>query len=354
MESATHIRDHRSVLANAEKRLLVRIAGALPAGIHSDHLSALALVSMFAAGAAFAATRVWPGAVILVIGALAANWFGDSLDGTLARVRGQQRPRFGFYVDHAIDLLGTLVLFTGIACSGLMTPAIAMGVLAAYLLVCAESFLATHATGVFRMSAWGVGPTELRLLLAVGAVYAVRGAAVHVPLAGEMKLFDLGGLIAIAGLVAVFVVAFVQQTRLLYRLEPRIVAAMLIVVIALPVHARAQQPSGGPIARALAQAAAERASSLDQRPRQYVTAPSLVAEVGASRSRTAQSPSRSRRSASRRLAPLECARDSRMRPTRRASTLRPRGRRRGRRVDRAGRRRIRRAHVRPRMESWPA
>jgi archaetidylinositol phosphate synthase len=236
MPTAIHVRDHRSLLATAEKRLLIRIAGALPRSIHSDHLTALALASMFVAGAAFAAMRVWPGAAVVVIVALAANWFGDSLDGTLARVRGHQRPRFGFYVDHAIDLLGTLALFVGIACSGLMAPAIAMGVLAAYLLVCAESFLATHATGVFRMSAWGVGPTELRLLLAAGAAYAARGVSAHVPIVGEMKLFDIGGAVAVVGLVTVCVVAFVRQTRLLSRLEPRIVATILIVVLALPLR----------------------------------------------------------------------------------------------------------------------
>src|SRR5688572_12173348 len=102
---ATHERDHRSVLAAAEKRLLVWIAERLPRWVTSDQLSAVGLVSMAAAGAAFAAQpSEW--AALAVIAALAANWFGDSLDGTLARVRHQQRPRFGFYVDHVIDIAG--------------------------------------------------------------------------------------------------------------------------------------------------------------------------------------------------------------------------------------------------------
>src|SRR5204863_529945 len=102
--------------------------------------------------------------------ALAANWFGDSLDGTLARVRDQQRPRYGYYVDHVIDLAGAAALFAGIAASGLMQMWIALALAAAFFLVSAESYLATHARGLFRLSFAGFGPTELRLVLAAGAV----------------------------------------------------------------------------------------------------------------------------------------------------------------------------------------
>jgi phosphatidylglycerophosphate synthase len=221
MSTASHTRDHRSLLAAAEKRLLIRIARALPPWINSDHLSALALLSMVVAAAGFAAIRVWTGAALVVVAALAANWFGDSLDGTLARVRGHERPRFGYYVDHAIDLLGTAALFVGMACSGLMTPLIALALLAAYLLVCAESFLASHATGGFLLSSWGIGPTELRFLLAVGVVYAARGASVDLGPIGHVKLFDVGGAIGAFGLLVTFVVSALRQTIALYRAEPR-------------------------------------------------------------------------------------------------------------------------------------
>jgi phosphatidylglycerophosphate synthase len=221
METAGHRRDHRSILADAEKRLLVRIAAALPRAIHSDHLSALALGSMLAAGLGFAVMRISPLGAVVVTVALAGNWFGDSLDGTVARVRGQERPRFGFYVDHVIDLLGTVALFAGIACSGLMTPVVAAAVLAGYLLVCAESFLGTHATGVFRMSAWGVGPTELRLLLAAGAFQAARSPIVELPWVGMVPMFDIGGVLAVGGFAAAFIVSAVRTTITLYHLEPR-------------------------------------------------------------------------------------------------------------------------------------
>lgn len=219
--SAQHIREHFSLLADMERRALVRIAARLPARINSDHLSALALLSMLAAGMSFASFRFTPWAALGVIVSLIANWFGDSLDGTVARVRGQQRPRYGFYVDHAIDLAGTAALVAGLACSGLMNPTLAMTLLAAYLLVAAESYLTTHAAGIFRMSFLGFGPTELRIVLAMGALKVVSSPWIGVDGLLEVRLFDLGGIVAIAGLVLAFIVNAVRNTSALYAAEPR-------------------------------------------------------------------------------------------------------------------------------------
>jgi archaetidylinositol phosphate synthase len=214
-----HIRDHRSVLARAEKRLLVYIAARLPAAITSDHLTFLALVAMVGAGAAFAAIHAaWWSAGLFVL-ALAANWFGDSLDGTVARVRNHQRPRYGYYVDHVVDLTGTTALLAGMAASGLMTPAVAIGLLAAYCLVAAESYLATHSCGVFRISFAGVGPTELRIFLAIGAVVVAIDPWVNV--AGRrLLLLDVSGIIGTAGLLTAFAVSAIRNTRALYAAEP--------------------------------------------------------------------------------------------------------------------------------------
>src|SRR5438128_1988453 len=147
VKTAAHARHNGGVTAAVERRLLETMARRLPAAINSDHLSALGLGAMAAAGLAFAGLRLsrWAAAAVLL--ALAANWLGDSLDGTLARIRRQQRRRYGYYVDHVIDLAGTTLLFTGLACSGLISPLVAAGVLAGYLLVCAESYLMTHAAG---------------------------------------------------------------------------------------------------------------------------------------------------------------------------------------------------------------
>ena len=215
-----HTRKHTSVLASVERPALLWIASRLPAWITSDHLSALGLISMVAVGVGFAAFRITPWAAALVVIALAANWFGDSLDGTVARVRGQERPRYGFYVDHVIDLLGTAFLFGGLACSGLMSPLLAAMLLAAYAIVCAETYLATHAAGVFRMSFIGFGPTELRLVLAAGALTATDGGWISPAGLLDVRLFDAGAVIAIFGLALTFIVSAVRNTRALYRAEP--------------------------------------------------------------------------------------------------------------------------------------
>lgn len=225
LTTATHTRKNTSLTADAERRLLIWLAHRLPASVNSDHLSSLGLASMALAGLSFAAFRITPWAALGVVVALAANWFGDSLDGTVARVRQQQRPRYGFYVDHIIDLAGTTMLLAGMALSGLMHPLVALAVLAAYLLVSSESYLATHASGVFRMSFIGFGPTELRLLLIAGALRAAVSPMVRVAGTEPVRLFDLGGVIGAAGLVVAFVVAAAQNTRALYLAEPMPVRA---------------------------------------------------------------------------------------------------------------------------------
>jgi hypothetical protein len=120
-----------------------------------------------------------------------------------------------------IDLAGSAALFAGLACSGLMTPLVAMTVLAGYLLVSAEVYLSTHAGGVFRMSAMRIGPTELRILLIAGALFALDRRYVLLPWVGSQRLFDVGGVIALAGFVTTFMVTAARQTRLLYLAEPK-------------------------------------------------------------------------------------------------------------------------------------
>jgi hypothetical protein len=214
-----HVREHGSLLAAAEKRLLVWIAERLPAWVSSDQLSGLALAAMLAAGLAFWGASWYPPLLAGVIAALALNWFGDSLDGTLARVRDQQRPRFGFYVDHVMDLAGALFLFGGMGLSSYMSGGVALGLLVAYMMVAAESYLATHTCGVFRLSFLRIGPTELRLLLAAGALRLAF--APQVSLFGhQVLLLDVGGVAATVGLGTAFVAAALRNTAALYRAEP--------------------------------------------------------------------------------------------------------------------------------------
>ncbi len=219
---STHIREYGGLLAVPEKKALLWLARKTPRFIHSDHLNGLGLVSMMIAGARFWAASRNRFALILVVVALAANWLGDSLDGTLARVRNCQRPRYGYYVDHVIDLFGTAALLGGLAFSGYMNHTIAIMLLAAFALVEAEVFLATYVHQVFRLSCFRVGPTELRIVLAAGTLYLLHTPWVHLAGKGPFLLFDVGGIVAIAGLLTAFVYSSIRNTRLLYRAEPRI------------------------------------------------------------------------------------------------------------------------------------
>jgi phosphatidylglycerophosphate synthase len=208
-----------SVLAGLEKRVLIWIAERLPARVNSDHLTVLAGLAMAGGGICYWIGPRYPVAMFAAIGMLVLNWFGDSLDGTVARVRHHERPRYGFYVDHVLDVIGILMLLAGFALGGFMTPLIAAGFLIAYYLLMVEIALATHAVGTFRISFWKFGPTELRILLAIGTLRLI--ASPYVTVAGHrLLLFDVGGIVAITALLLTFLVSAVANTRHLFLLEP--------------------------------------------------------------------------------------------------------------------------------------
>jgi phosphatidylglycerophosphate synthase len=219
MAAPRETRVHTSLLAGVEKRCLIWMARRLPRWVGSDQLTALGAFAMLAAGICYVIGRNHPLALAGVVVLLAVNWFGDSLDGTLARVRHQERPRYGFYVDHVLDVLGILFLFAGLAAGGFMTPLIAAAFLLAYYLLTIEIALATHAVGTFRISYWKMGPTEMRILLAAGTLQLLRSPEVGL-FGSRFLLFDVGGIVAIAGLLATFIVAATTNTVKLYRLEP--------------------------------------------------------------------------------------------------------------------------------------
>jgi len=214
-----HVREYGGLLAIPEKKALLWLAHHTPRWINSDHLTLLGLAAMIAAGAAYWTASRNKYALILVVVSLFLNWFGDSLDGTLARFRDCQRPRYGYYVDHVIDLFGTTALLAGLALSGYMSHLIALTLLAAFVLVEAEVFLATHVHQIFRLSCFHIGPTELRILLAIGTLYLLYSPRVQV--AGrEFLLFDIGGIAAIAGLFSAFIFSAIRNTLALYKAEP--------------------------------------------------------------------------------------------------------------------------------------
>src|SRR6516225_1462069 len=212
-------RVHTAMTAGLEKRLLVWMAGRTPAFITPDHLTVVGLGSLLCAGAAYALASADPRSLWLVNIFLVLNWLGDSLDGTLARVRNQQRPRYGFYVDHVVDAFGTFFLLGGLAVSGYMSERVAVGLLIVYFMLSIEVYLATYTLGTFHLSFWKFSPTELRILLMIGNLALFYRPVVNL-FGGSYLLFDVGGVVGIIGMVLMLVMAVARHTAALYRAEP--------------------------------------------------------------------------------------------------------------------------------------
>ncbi len=208
-----------ALTARAERRVLCWMAERAPGWVTSDGLTVLGLGAQIGAGAAYALCRVDRRVLLVVSAFVVLNWLGDSLDGTLARVRRQQRPRYGFYVDHVVDIFGAVALMCGLGCSGLVHWPVAMAMLIGFLLLSGESYLATYTIGRFELSHGLFGPTEVRLLLILGNLALLRSPYATV-LGHRMLLFDVGGVIAAAGMAVMLVVTASRHTLQLYREEP--------------------------------------------------------------------------------------------------------------------------------------
>jgi len=211
-------RDQSSVSSSLERRVLAWLAQRIPACVNSDHLTLLGFISMLLVGISYALARWNPFGLILATFFLVLNWLGDSLDGTLARVRNRQRPRYGFYVDHMLDVFGALFLTSGLAVSGYIDWRIAAGMLVAFLMLSIEVYLATYTLGVFRLSFCKFGPTEIRILLALGNTALWFRPQERVFVLG-FRLFDFGGCSAIAVMAILLIATTAMHTIKLYREE---------------------------------------------------------------------------------------------------------------------------------------
>ena len=212
-------RVNRSLTASVERRSLQWMAERLPAWVSSDQLTLLGLGSQVGAGVCYALAKYNRFALLVVILCIVLNWFGDSMDGTLARVRKQQRPRYGFYVDHMVDIFGSVAMMCGLGYSGFLHWQTAIAMLIAFLLLSSESYLATYTLSCFELSQGIFGPTEIRILLIIGNL-----ALLHSPYSTlfghKILLFDLGGTIAAACMLAMAIGVTVRHTAELYRQEP--------------------------------------------------------------------------------------------------------------------------------------
>jgi len=159
------VRVQASVLSKIEKMVLEWISIRLPKWIKSDHLTGIGLLGAFIAGGGYVLSNWGKGFLWLSSFGFIVNWFGDSLDGTLARVRNKQRPVYGFYVDHNADAITALIISIGAGVSPFISFSVAMLILVGYYLLCIFTYINTYLIGVIKISYSGLGPTELRLVI---------------------------------------------------------------------------------------------------------------------------------------------------------------------------------------------
>lgn len=211
-------REQNGFLTALEKITLHWMVERIPPWINSDHLTALSFLAMIFAGVSYSLSASNSKYLYAASACIIVNWFGDSLDGTLARYRNKLRPRYGFYVDHILDTFSTFFLLGGLALSGYMSPQVAGLLLIAYLMLCIQVYLATYAIGKFKMSFAWFGPTELRLLLIIGNFALLSNPQITI-LGYPVLLFDLGSAAGIVIITVILVLSSVTNIAFLYKKE---------------------------------------------------------------------------------------------------------------------------------------
>ena len=215
---ATATREMTFLLAGPERRLLVAIASRLPRAVVSDHLTALGAVGALFTGIAYASSSIHVYWLWIASLMLAVNWFGDSLDGTLARVRRAERPKYGYYLDHIVDAFSTAAIGIGIGLSPWVELPLALALVVLYLTLSINVYLESHVFGVFQLGYGRVGPTEVRiiLILANTLLFAASGASAHVVWIAANTTIAVASIAMLATLVG----RFGRNLQRLAKLEP--------------------------------------------------------------------------------------------------------------------------------------
>jgi len=215
-------REMTFLLAGIEQRVLQRIAAHVPRSLRSNHLTVLGTLGAVGAGTAYALTRYHPAWLWVASLMLGVNWLGDSLDGTLARVRGTQRPKYGYYLDHVVDAFSTAVIGLGIGLSPYVNLGLALGLVVVYLALSINVYLESSVFGVFKISYGRIGPTEVRLLLVI--LNTMLAVAAQLQIKGPLPIRLVANwtlAILLAGMVALFVGRFARNLYRLAKLEPQ-------------------------------------------------------------------------------------------------------------------------------------
>jgi phosphatidylglycerophosphate synthase len=195
-----------SLLAGVEKKALLWIAPRLPRWVTPDMLTFLGLLAMVGVGLSYYfAMSHWLFLVVASVG-FVINWFGDSLDGTLARVRNQQRPKYGYYLDHLVDAFGVSFMIFGLAYSGLVSQPFVWLVLALFFITSINTYLATSSVEVFKISYLRISTTEARVLLIIMNTVLIFVKKVTV-FGFTFYLLDF-----IAGLISIFLLIAISRS----------------------------------------------------------------------------------------------------------------------------------------------
>ena len=214
-------RSKEFLLARGEARVLEWIARRLPGRVMPDHLTALGVVAAIGIATAYVLSNgsevwLWAASALLVV-----HWLGDSLDGTLARVRRIERPTYGYYLDHLVDALATALIGLGLGLSPYMLLSVGLVIVIAYLVLSINTYLETYAFGVFTLGYGRIGPTEARILLIGLNTLLALGVGLGFHIGGlGLTVLDLIGL-GIAGvMVATLIGRAVRNLRVLADREP--------------------------------------------------------------------------------------------------------------------------------------
>jgi archaetidylinositol phosphate synthase len=221
-EESTKVRRWtKSPLAEPEKRVLVWIAARAPRWLMPDHLSVLGLLSAVWIGVAYALSVLNPHWLWGASLGLVVHWLGDSLDGTLARVRHIERPRYGFYVDHLGDAVATVAIGLGLGLSPFMLLAVGLTIVIGYLLLSINVYLETLVVDQFRLGYGILGPTEVRIMLILlNTLALVLGPIPFRALGVEATVFDVVGVLTALGMLGMLLRRIIRNLRHLSRLEP--------------------------------------------------------------------------------------------------------------------------------------
>ena len=214
-------RSKQFVLARVEERLLEWIAERLPARVMPDHMTALGVLAALGIAVAYLLANesqvwLWAASALLVV-----HWLGDSLDGTLARVRRIERPKYGYYLDHLVDALATALIGLGLGLSPYMLLSVGLVIVVTYLILSINTYLETQAFGVFSLGYGGVGPTEVRLVLIVLNTVIALGVGLDFSVGNlGLTLLDLVGLAVAGVMIAALAGRAAKNLRRLAELEP--------------------------------------------------------------------------------------------------------------------------------------